>query len=134
MASFELYGTPPPPPSTYTRIVALIAKERNIPYEFVPVNLLSGEQKQSAYLAHYPFVGAIHNRTSCAFPPSIMCCLTCVLSSPPFEQQDNGFELYESRAIGRYLATLGSGPELIPTEPKAPRKVRAGREHRACSV
>jgi glutathione S-transferase len=34
-------------------------------------------------------------------------------------QQDDGFELYESRAIGRYLATLGSGPELIPTEPKA---------------
>jgi len=27
--------------------------------------------------------------------------------------------LYESRAIGRYLATLGSGPELIPTDPKA---------------
>jgi glutathione S-transferase len=27
--------------------------------------------------------------------------------------------LYESRAIGRYFATLGSGPELIPTEPRA---------------
>ena len=27
--------------------------------------------------------------------------------------------MFESRAIGRYLATLGSGPELIPTEPKA---------------
>jgi glutathione S-transferase len=27
--------------------------------------------------------------------------------------------LFESRAIGRYLATLGSGPELIPVEPKA---------------
>jgi hypothetical protein len=27
--------------------------------------------------------------------------------------------MYESRAIGRYLTTLGSGPELIPTEPKA---------------
>jgi glutathione S-transferase len=27
--------------------------------------------------------------------------------------------LYESRAIGRYLATLGSGPDLIPTDPKA---------------
>jgi len=27
--------------------------------------------------------------------------------------------LFESRAIGRYLATLGSGPELIPTDPKA---------------
>jgi len=30
--------------------------------------------------------------------------------------------LFESRAIGRYLATLGSGPELIPTEPKAQAK------------
>ena len=27
--------------------------------------------------------------------------------------------MYESRAICRYLATLGSGPELIPTEPKS---------------
>ena len=27
--------------------------------------------------------------------------------------------MYESRAIGRYIATLGSGPELIPTDPKA---------------
>jgi glutathione S-transferase len=27
--------------------------------------------------------------------------------------------LFESRAIGRYLATQGSGPELIPTDPKA---------------
>jgi glutathione S-transferase len=35
------------------------------------------------------------------------------------EQQDDGFELFESRAIGRYLATLGSGPELIPIDPKA---------------
>ncbi|KAI0271237.1 glutathione S-transferase [Russula aff. rugulosa BPL654] len=34
-------------------------------------------------------------------------------------EQDDGFELFESRAIGRYLATIGSGPELIPTEIKA---------------
>ncbi len=27
--------------------------------------------------------------------------------------------MYESRAIGRYLATQGSGPELMPTDPKA---------------
>jgi len=88
----QLYGIPP---STYTRIVALIAKERNIPYEFVPVNLVTGEQKQPAHLAHHPF------------------------GQVPYITQDDGFELYESRAIGRYLATLGSGPELIPTEPKA---------------
>ena len=36
-----------------------------------------------------------------------------------FIQQDDGFELFESRAIGRYIATLGSGTQLIPTEPKA---------------
>ena len=27
--------------------------------------------------------------------------------------------MYESRAIGRYLATLGTGAELIPSDPKA---------------
>ena len=27
--------------------------------------------------------------------------------------------MFESRAIGRYLATQGSGPELVPTDPKA---------------
>jgi glutathione S-transferase len=46
-----------------------------------------------------------------------------VSSSPPLprlvKQQDDGFELFESRAIGRYIATLGSGPELLPTDPKA---------------
>jgi glutathione S-transferase len=114
MASFKLYGIPP---STYTRIVALIAKERNIPYEFVPVNLQKGEHKQEAYLAHHPF-GQVPYIT---VRRALSLLLSCVLSSliPPFEQQDDGFELYESRAIGRYLATLGSGPELIPTEPKA---------------
>ena len=50
--AFKLYGIPE---STYTRIVALIAKERNIPYEFVPVDLLTGEHKRPTYLAHHPF-------------------------------------------------------------------------------
>ena len=45
--------------------------------------------------------------------------MTCAISYHLAGQQDDGFELYESRAIGRYLATLGSGPELIPTDPKA---------------
>ena len=31
---------------------------------------------------------------------------------------DNGFELYVSRAICRYyFTTLGSGPDLVPTDP-----------------
>jgi len=50
--AFKLHGAPP---STLTRIVALVAKERNIPYEFVPVDLRAGEQKQPAHLAHQPF-------------------------------------------------------------------------------
>jgi len=81
--------------STCTRTVAIIAKERNIPYEFIRVNLQGGEHKQPGYITHHPF------------------------GQVPYITQDDGFELYESRAIGRYLATLGSGPELIPTDPKA---------------
>jgi glutathione S-transferase len=50
--AFKLHGAPP---STYTRIVALIAKERNIPYEFVPINFRTSEQKQPTYLEHQPF-------------------------------------------------------------------------------
>ncbi|KAN0132163.1 glutathione S-transferase [Lactarius tabidus] len=90
--SFELHGFHR---STYTNSVALIAKERNIPYTFVPVDLPKGEQKQASYLEHHPF------------------------GQVPYVVFDDGFELYESRAIGRYLNTLGSGPSLVPTEPRA---------------
>jgi len=41
--------------STCTRTVAIIAKERNIPYEFIRINLQGGDHKQPAYLAHHPF-------------------------------------------------------------------------------
>jgi Glutathione S-transferase, N-terminal domain len=40
---------------TCTRRVALIAKERNVPYELVPVNFATGEHKQPAYIEHQPF-------------------------------------------------------------------------------
>ncbi|KAI9452202.1 glutathione S-transferase [Russula earlei] len=90
--AFKLYGHPT---TTCTLRVALVAKERNIPYEFVLVDIMTGQQKQLVHLEHNPF-GLV-----------------------PYIIQDDGFELFESRAIGRYLATLGSGPELIPTEPKA---------------
>ncbi|KAN0132159.1 glutathione S-transferase-like protein [Lactarius tabidus] len=89
--SFELHGFHL---STCTNRVALIAKERNIPYKYVTVDLIKGEQKQASYLEHHPF-GQV---------PRVF---------------DDGFELYESRAICRYLATLGSGPALVPTEPLA---------------
>jgi len=50
--AFKLHGI-----STFscTRRVALIAKERNVPYKLVTVNLEQAEHKTPAYLAHQPF-------------------------------------------------------------------------------
>ena len=39
------------PTSTCTRRVAVVLKEKNIPYEFVTVDLTKGEQKDGQYLA-----------------------------------------------------------------------------------
>jgi len=50
--SFKLHGSPQ---STCTSGAALIAKERNIPYEFILVSFETGEHKQPAHLAHQPF-------------------------------------------------------------------------------
>ncbi|KAH9056280.1 glutathione transferase [Lactarius vividus] len=89
---FELHGFAR---STCTRRVALIAKERNVPYKLTPVDPAKGEHKEASYREHQPF------------------------GQVPYITQDDGFELFESRAIGRYVATLGSGPELVPTDPRA---------------
>ncbi|KAG1831944.1 glutathione S-transferase [Suillus subalutaceus] len=89
----KLYGFPS---TTCTRFVALICKEKNIPYELIHVNLAKGEQKQPAFTAIQPF-GQI---------PYI---------------DDEGFILYESRAIARYLIKKypNEGTPLIPSDPKA---------------
>ncbi|KAG2142275.1 glutathione S-transferase [Suillus bovinus] len=89
----KLYGFPL---STCTRLVALICKEKNIPYEFIQVDLVKGEQKASSYTAIHPF-GQV---------PYI---------------DDDGFILYESRAIARYLIRKypNQGTPLIPSDPKA---------------
>ncbi|KAF8441293.1 glutathione S-transferase [Boletus edulis BED1] len=82
--------------STCTRLVALICKEKEIPYELVTINLAKGEHKNPEYLKTQPF-GQV---------PYI---------------DDDGFILYESRAIARYLikkypnqGTTG----LVPVDPK----------------
>ncbi|KIK77937.1 hypothetical protein PAXRUDRAFT_834790 [Paxillus rubicundulus Ve08.2h10] len=89
----KLYGSTT---STKTRTIAQICKEKNIPYELITVNLPAGEQKSPAHLAIQPF-GQV---------PVI---------------DDDGFILYESRAIARYLAAKYADqgtPNLIPTDPK----------------
>ncbi|KAG1879826.1 glutathione S-transferase [Suillus subluteus] len=82
--------------STCTRLVALICKEKDIPYELTSVNLTKGEQKNPSFVAIQPF-GQV---------PYI---------------DDDGFILYESRAIARYLIKKypNQGTPLIPSDPKA---------------
>ncbi|KAG2074853.1 glutathione S-transferase [Suillus decipiens] len=89
----KLYGSPL---STCTRLVALVCREKIIPYEFIKVDLAKGEHKQAAFTANQPF-GEV---------PYI---------------DDDGFILYESRAIARYLIKKypNQGTALIPTDPKA---------------
>jgi len=48
----KLYGYPL---STCTRLVALICKEKGIPYELVTINLTKGEQKSAEFIKKQPF-------------------------------------------------------------------------------
>ncbi|KAG0703339.1 glutathione S-transferase [Suillus ampliporus] len=82
--------------STCTRLVALVCKEKQIPYELIVVDLAKGEHKKPAFVQAQPF-GQV---------PYI---------------DDDGFILYESRAIARYLIKKypNQGTTLIPTDPKA---------------
>ncbi|THU91382.1 glutathione S-transferase [Dendrothele bispora CBS 962.96] len=66
------------PLATCGRRVATVLWEKKIPYEFIDVDVFNGEHKTPAYLEKHPF-GQI---------PYI---------------EDDGFILYESRAICRYL-------------------------------
>lgn len=50
--AFRLHGAPQSPG---TRVVAIIAKERNVPFETVTLNFREAEHKQPAHLAHHPF-------------------------------------------------------------------------------
>ncbi|KAJ7662143.1 glutathione S-transferase-like protein [Mycena polygramma] len=79
------------PQSSNTRRVLLILKEKKIPYELVSIDWAVGEHRQPEWLQFIPF----------AQIPYI---------------DDDGFILYESRAIGRYLAAAypEQGPALIP--------------------
>ncbi|KAI6130808.1 glutathione S-transferase [Pisolithus croceorrhizus] len=82
--------------STCTRLVALVCKEKQIPFNLSVVDLSKGQHKAPGFVAVQPF-GQI---------PYI---------------DDDGFVLYESRAIARYLIRKypNQGTQgLIPTDPK----------------
>ncbi|OJA12276.1 hypothetical protein AZE42_08150 [Rhizopogon vesiculosus] len=82
--------------STCTLRVAVVLKEKNVPFEFIAVDLTKGEHKAPEFTAHQPF-GQV---------PYI---------------DDDGLILYESRAICRYIAAkyASQGTPLLPTGPIA---------------
>ncbi|KAJ6568240.1 glutathione S-transferase-like protein [Mycena vulgaris] len=76
--------------STCTKRVAVVLMEKGVPFEFVPVTVMKSEE----YKANMQPFGQI----------------------PVLE--DNGYFLYESRAMGRYVAQKYANegtPDLIPT-------------------
>src|SRR5262245_3509600 len=77
------------PLSSCTRKVLMTAAEKAARLEVIPVDLFTGEHKQPAHLAHHPF-GVV----------------------PVLD--DDGFVLYESRAIVRYLDGKLPGAALTP--------------------
>lgn len=83
----KLFGHPA---STFTRKVLCTLHEIDTPFDLHFVDLLAGEQQQAAHLERQPF-GRV----------------------PTME--DDGFTLYESRAIIRYLNDQYGG-ELVPSD------------------
>ncbi|KAG6850566.1 hypothetical protein H0H93_011765 [Arthromyces matolae] len=85
----KLYASPK---STCSRRVAAVLHEKQVPFELIPIDRTAGENRSEEYLKKNPF-GQV----------------PCI--------DDDGFILYESRAIGRYIATkyANQGTKLIPT-------------------
>jgi glutathione S-transferase len=91
----KLYGHPA---STCTQKVLFTLAEKGVQPDFIVVDITKGEQKSPAHLARQPF-GVV---------PAL---------------DDDGYALYESRAIIRYLAATVPGTSLIPADPKAAGKM-----------
>jgi glutathione S-transferase len=89
--TFTIYG---PGYSTYTRSARMVLEEKGAAYTLVEVDLFKGEHKQEAHLARNPF-GPV----------------------PAFDH--DGFTLYETRAIARYLDRVVPGAPLTPSDPRA---------------
>ncbi|KAJ7071777.1 glutathione S-transferase [Mycena belliarum] len=83
--------------------VLMVLAEKQVPFELVPIDMGKYEHKTPAYRALQPF------------------------AQTPVMDED-GFILFESRAICRYLAEkyADRGTALIPTEPKAKARFEQG--------
>jgi len=80
--------------SVYVRAVRLVLHEKGVAYDLVPIDVFASSGVPPEHLARHPF-GRI----------------------PAFEH--DGFTLYESGAIERYIDAAFDGPPLQPAEPRA---------------
>jgi glutathione S-transferase len=90
MAAPIIYG---PSFSTYARTVRLVLEEKGVGYELKPVNIMTGEGQASEHTSRHPFAKV-----------------------PAFEH--DGFSLYETSAIVRYVDRVFPAPSLQPSDPK----------------
>jgi glutathione S-transferase len=91
MAIPIIYG---PAYSTYTRTARLALEEKGGAYKLEEVDLFKGETQAPGHLARHPF-GKV----------------------PAFVH--DGFSIYETDAIARYIDEALPGPKLQPSDPKA---------------
>jgi len=90
----KVYGSPM---STCTRKVLMTLAETSTPFEMVTIDFATGQHKKEPHILRQPF-GRI---------PAI---------------DDDGFEMFESRAIARYIAEKARSP-LVPSDLKARAKM-----------
>jgi glutathione S-transferase len=91
MAKPTVYG---PAYSTYARTARLALEEKGVDYDLVEVDILQGAGQTPEHLARHPF-GKV----------------------PAFEHE--GFTLYETDAITRYVNEAFPGPDLEPSDLRA---------------
>ena len=80
--------------SAYTRVARIVLAEKALAYRLEPVDILSDDSPGAAHLARHPF----------GFVPVL---------------DHNGFRLYETAAITRYLDEAFDGPSLQPRDAQA---------------
>jgi glutathione S-transferase len=90
MAKPTIYGTPF---STYVRTARMCLEEKGQDYDLVDVNVLAGETRQHPHLGRNPF-GTV----------------------PAFEH--DGFAVYETSPIIRYIDQVFPGVALTPADPR----------------
>mgnify|MGYP006282462289 CR=1 FL=1 len=80
--------------STYVRTVRMVARDKGVDYDQVPLNVLEGEPRQAEHLKRHPF------------------------GKVPVLDID-GIRIRETDAICRYLEATRPEPALVPDDPKA---------------